>query len=254
MTARAQAAHLASAAFSALPDPVVHRSAAWSFRLRREQRMLFLDDLVDPRRNAVDIGAWWGPWTYWLSRRCPEVWAFEPNPQLARALRRCVRPNVHVEEVALSDRTGTEHLYVPRSLGPDAQATLEAEHRLDDADEVAVAVRSLDDYDLADVGFMKIDVEAHEEAVLHGAIETLRRERPVVLIELEQRFHDTPITRVFDWFGTEGFAGWMRRSGQWVSVGGFDVERDQLAHVANPKSVEYINNFVFTPDGRAPSR
>jgi FkbM family methyltransferase len=214
--------------------------------------MLFLDELVDAHRPAVDVGAWWGPWTYWLSRRCPQVWAFEPNPGLAAVLRSVVGDNVQVEEVALSDRSGEMSLFVPRALGPDAQSTLDAAHRLEDSEEVRVALRPLDDYHLTDVGFLKVDVEAHEAEMLDGASKTLERCRPVVLIEIEQQFHETSISTIFDRFEAFGYAGWFRSQERWRPLAEFDIERDQLRTAQHPKSVDYVNNFVFTPDGHAP--
>ena len=52
---------------------------------------------------------------------------------------------------------------------------------------VKVPMRTLDSYQLSNVGFIKIDVEGHEEAVLHGSSETLRREMPNLMIEIEDR-------------------------------------------------------------------
>jgi FkbM family methyltransferase len=53
-----------------------------------------------------------------------------------------------------------------------------------------VSVRRLDDIDLGGgVGFLKIDVEGHEEAVLAGASRTLKQSMPAVLVEVEERHH-----------------------------------------------------------------
>lgn len=235
-----------------LPGTVVHRLAAWSFAARREQRMLFLDELVDPARPAVDVGAWWGPWTFWLARRCPEVWSFEPNPQLAAVLRTAARSNVRVEPVALSDTDGVTTLFVPPRLGDDAQATVEGQHRLATAVPVDVSTRTLDSYGLDDVGFVKIDVEAHEPAMLRGSIETLRRHRPVVLIEIEQRFHAEPIGDIFEVFADLGYSGWVRREREWQPIESFSVDDDQRAYENTPKSTRYLNNFVFTPNASPP--
>jgi hypothetical protein len=46
-----------------------------------------------------------------------------------------------------------------------------------------VPVRSLDSYDFENVGFIKIDVEGFEEAVLWGGIETITRDKPIMYIE-----------------------------------------------------------------------
>jgi len=235
-----------------LPHAFVHRLAAWSFAFNREQRLLFLNDLVDPARPAIDVGAWWGPWTFWLSRRCPEVWSFEPNPHLASVLRGVARPNVHVEQVALSDHDGTITLHVPPRLGDDAQATVEETYRLASAQPVDVDVRTLDSFGIVDVGFVKIDVEAHEPAMLRGSIETLRRCHPVVLIEIEQRFHEDPIERIFAVFNDLGYTGWIRRERAWMPLDSFCVDDDQRASEHTPKSTRYINNFVFTPTARPP--
>ncbi|CAB5000881.1 unannotated protein [freshwater metagenome] len=35
----------------------------------------------------------------------------------------------------------------------------------------------------APIGFMKIDVEKHEMEALEGALETVRRDRPVIIME-----------------------------------------------------------------------
>ena len=231
---------------SVLSRRAFYRMTAASFRLRAEQRLLFLDELVPSKCTAVDAGAWWGPWTYWLSRRAASVWAFEPNPQLASFLTHVVSPNVHVENVALSSRTGTGTLFAPRDVGRDALATLSAAHTEPGAHTIEVPLRPLDDYRLEGVGFIKIDVEGHEFEVLVGAEETLERCAPTLLVEIDQAFHDQPIQRVFDWLRARGFEGQVRREGNWASLQTFDVGEDQAAG-RDVRSPRYINDFVFTP-------
>ena len=53
--------------------------------------------------------------------------------------------------------------------------------------EVAVQVRRLDDFAFGVVDFIKVDIEGAEFAFLPGAVATLRRCRPVLLIEIEDR-------------------------------------------------------------------
>lgn len=239
-----------SAIASALPAPLLMRSAALGFRLRKEQRLFFLSELVDRERVAVDAGAWLGPWSYWLAKRCPEVWAFEPNPRLADLLRSTMAKNVHVEGVALSEQPGQAELFLPAATGPDAQATLSPEHALSGASGVTVELRTLDSYAIDNVGFLKIDVENHEFALLRGGRETISSSKPVILIEIEQRFFEWPIDDVFTWIQDLGYRGWIRQEREWRSIDLFDVQRDQLDRVENVKSTSYINNFVFLPEGR----
>ena len=57
---------------------------------------------------------------------------------------------------------------------------------------VVAPMRTLDSFQLTQVGFIKIDVEGHEEAVLRGGLATLKREMPNLMIEIE----GTPLTWV----------------------------------------------------------
>jgi FkbM family methyltransferase len=236
-----------------LPDPVFYRAVAASYRLRPERRLLLLDELVPRGCAAVDVGAWWGPWTYWLSRRAASVWSFEPNPELTLFLARVVSANVHLENVALSDRNGEGVLFAPRDVGRDALATLSAAHSESAARRIAVPLRRLDDYRLQGIRFVKLDVEGHELKVLQGAEETLAHCAPTLLVEVDQRLHDEPIQRVFDWLLERGYEGRFRRSRTWAPLSAFNVHRDQLQR-RNVKSAGYINDFVFTPRGSSTRR
>lgn len=242
-------------AADALPPRLFHLATAAAFRARREQRLLFIDDLVPRGGVAVDAGAWWGPWTYWLARRCNQVLAFEPNPYLATQLRRCVASHVTVEEVALSDHHGTFTLEMPTGRGPDALARLAHDENAETPtgfEALKVGLRTLDSYGLEQLDFLKVDVEGHEFPLLRGAEETLRRTLPVLLVEIEQRFLDHPIDDIFTWLEGLGYSGWIRRKGRWVPLTTFDVDRDQLRRADTPKSIEYVNNFVFVGGDRPP--
>ncbi len=66
----------------------------------------------------------------------------------------------------------------------------------------------LDDLDIQDVGFMKIDVEGHEYSVLKGAIYTIERYKPNLMIELDDRYNPgifDRCTKVLRDMGYEGF-------------------------------------------------
>ncbi|RWD13572.1 MAG: FkbM family methyltransferase, partial [Mesorhizobium sp.] len=43
--------------------------------------------------------------------------------------------------------------------------------------------RMLDSFGLAGIDFLKIDVEGFEKPILEGGEQTIRRERPVIIIE-----------------------------------------------------------------------
>jgi hypothetical protein len=108
-------------------------------------------------------------------------------------------------------------------------------------------LRTLDSYALEDVGFVKIDVEGHELAALRGAEQTLRRCRPLVLVEVEDRHRPDAVSSVRAFMATMGYEGWFFLDGVLTPIDRFDVARHQ-----DPKNLSggrklgvYVNNFVF---------
>lgn len=235
-----------------LPDPVVFRLVPLLYR-RQEPELARLDQFVPAGRNAIDVGGWLGPWTRELSRRVPQLITVEPQPDLAAYLRRVVPANVIVVEAAVSSEPGRAQLSLPEQRhGANALASLNG-----DPAQAAVVhdvqVIRLDDLDLVDVGFVKIDVEGHERAVIDGAVGLIRRDRPVLLLEAEQRHLDEPLENLFGRVLSEGYEGWFLHRGQWYPLEDFDVQRHQLDHLDHVVGPDYVNNVVFFPEGQTPA-
>lgn len=126
----------------------------------------------------VDAGAMLGNHATYFARhvRHLEVHAFEPAPENLALLERNVAPypTVHVHPVALSDHHGQAALHNddPRNRGHVQLVPGEG-----------VQLVTLDELGLEWVTLVKIDVEGHELEVLAGAAGTIRRWRPLILIE-----------------------------------------------------------------------
>lgn len=138
---------------------------------------------------AIDVGANWGIWTYGMVRSglFKRVLAFEPNPCLAAELESARLPGVELRKEAVSRALGELELKVPIRGGQvlDGWGTVESDPALEPEELIQFRVPSctLDSLRLSGVGFIKIDVEGHELAVLEGARETLRAWRPDCLVE-----------------------------------------------------------------------
>jgi FkbM family methyltransferase len=252
--------------FDKIPDRLLYSLLAWQYR-SFDGELRHLNDYF-PRDAAktgtvVDVGAWWGPWTYWLSRKADHVVTIEPVPHLAAFLRRVTADNVDLIETALSDRPGMTELYVPTGgSGSEGRSTVEPRVASGERSKVEVKLTPLDDLDLRDVVFIKIDVEGHELPVLRGAKRTLAEQRPVVLIEIEQR-GDVAVRDVVDHLVEQGFQGWFRYERRWHPIEHFDVQAHQLraqatverrGYIANSLlgTSKYVNNFLFLPAGSPP--
>lgn len=209
-------------------------------------------EAVVPRdRLAIDIGASWGLYTHLLRRCTSSVVAFEPNPEKAAYLRRLFRdPAIVVHQVALSDSSGEAELIVP--LATSAFATIETKNPLwtaanMDAARVHVAKRSLMDFKLSQVGFMKIDVEGHEYAVLSGARELLLRDKPILYIRIERRHNPKEYERTFELLAQMNYSGFFSDGRQLVDIRSFAIERDQPPENVDGNRIKgrYIYNFLF---------
>jgi FkbM family methyltransferase len=211
--------------------------------------MAYLREWVRPGSVAVDVGANIGIFSYALCRLGAEVEAFEPLPECAATIRTYRSRHLKLHNVALSSELGELELHVPVSDGmPNfGRASLSNQFGEDDI-VLKVPVKPLDEFGLENVSFIKIDCEGHESRVLAGAVDTVKRNRPVMLVEIEQRHLSVPMNEVFDAFLASDYHGYFHRNGRFFPLSEFKYERDQEPYQANPDgNREYINNFVFKP-------
>lgn len=212
-----------------------------------EPELRLLPELVDPARAAVDVGANRGVWTHQLAGLCPRVYSFEPNPKMFAILEAARPANAIVRQAALSDRAGTAALNVPRSARGYSNQHASLESNWSGAEAfgvVQVETARLDELDLEPVGFIKIDVEGHEAAVVAGAAGLIARDRPTLLIELEERHSDTTIEASIAAIVGLGYEAFVFKNGALRGIEAFDPEADHRAAVETPG---YIFNFIFRP-------
>lgn len=164
----------------------VKRRAA---RLDRGEIEVPLLPFIVPRRLSVDVGANKGALTYILSELSDRVVAYEANPNLAARLAQARGPNVDVRHKAVSNAQGTLTFFVPTSTGGEELpniGSLKANEAYATREYKVEAVR-LDDENLKGVGFIKVDVEGTELDVLKGAMTIIDRDRPVLMVEINDK-------------------------------------------------------------------
>ena len=128
------------------------------------------------RRRALDIGAHVGFWSEWLAREFSQVDAFEPHA----LMRQCFAANVMHANVTLhSCGLGDSDRRVAMNFNPVNSGMTHVGADAPDGEQI----RTLDGFGFDDVDFVKIDTEGYEISVLRGAEATLRRCRPLILIE-----------------------------------------------------------------------
>jgi FkbM family methyltransferase len=201
---------------------------------------------------ALDIGANEGFFAHHLLPHAQGVIAFEPLPQMLARLRERYAGKMVIHGVILSDQEGQGELkypaggYMSATIAESNLAALESGRVIE---TVVSPMRTLDSFKLTNVGFVKIDVEGHEEAVLHGGAETLKREKPNLMIEIEERHAPGSLARVSAFLHDLGYSGFYLDGKQIMPVAQFNPLSDQV--IQNGKAGKYINNFLFFPRDRA---
>ena len=129
-------------------------------------------------RRVIDCGGWIGQWSL-MHSHAQHIETFEPNPEIQPLLEHNIKHLAHCprHHVALSDKPGHTAL---RYTDSSHTGTC---HMWEDGHTADIEVRTLDSYQFTDVDIIKIDVEGMEIPLLYGAEETIRSNRPWIMIE-----------------------------------------------------------------------
>lgn len=138
---------------------------------------------VKNKRTALDIGANVGLWSRDLVNHFEKVIAFEPVEMFRECLHRnVVASNLTVQSFALGDSYGQVRMIITE--GNTGHTHVDPKSTSGDT-----TIVRLDSLELDNIDYIKIDCEGFEYRVLLGAEQTIRKCRPVVVIE--QKPHDT---------------------------------------------------------------
>ncbi len=217
-----------------------------------EPEYFLLDHLVDPRRAAIDVGGNEGIYSGRLAQLCSRVHCFEPIPWMAADLRKKLKPNVTVHEAAVSDVDGTAELRIPYRDGMRMHglSTIAPANSLEGAtrtESVQCSRIRLDTVINEPIGFIKIDVEGHEMAVLRGAEKIISRDRPVLIVESEKRHSPEAPEDVIGFMTALGYGGLFLLDGLPKMISAFrtPIHQPRESIQGTEKVGPYVNNFIF---------
>jgi FkbM family methyltransferase len=146
---------------------------------------------VKKLRTAVDVGGHVGLWAMHLAKKFEHLHAFEPVP----LFRQCFEKNVNARNVTLyACALGAASGKVRMKIDPADTGGTHVDPAAESGDTV---MRQLDEFELVDVDFIKIDCEGLEAHVIDGARDTIKRCRPCIVVE--QKSH-----KLLQNYGTAG--------------------------------------------------
>jgi FkbM family methyltransferase len=186
------------------------------------------------------------------------VLAFEPLPNAFARLQAALHAtfgeapaNVECHHLALGDHQGSITLAMPvldgvaqeqwASTAKDYAAHVSARVRVE---RFTVPMRTLDDFQLADVTAIKLDAEGAEYEILRGARETLLRCRPVLTLEVEERHRQGSTYAVPAFLDALGYDVFFELNSAWHPMADLDRATMQRAS-PDPSVFEASDPYVF---------
>jgi len=162
-----------------IPDTDIH----FEYLNTKSDVLLYQHDRIDIAikyckqfKLALDIGAHIGLISKKLIEHFTNVWAFEAEFKNYH----CLVKNVSKDIVAFNLAVGSEEKYISTKFDPINTGNT---YITEGNDTKQITIDSLETYDL---GFIKIDTQGYELEVLQGAVETINRFKPVILLEEEK--------------------------------------------------------------------
>ncbi len=143
---------------------------------------------VENYNTAIDIGSNVGFWSKPLCKKFKKVVAFEPDKDNNECFKENLKDltNWQLEEVALSNKSGTNTLYYDGKNCGD----MSMEHSYKEFKQ-EIKTRKLDNYvnkfEKNTVDFIKIDTQEHEYKILEGGLKFLSNHNAVLCIEIPRR-------------------------------------------------------------------
>jgi len=229
-----------------VPDWLRIRERAWREKRKGEKEIKIIPNLLVNCNRAIDIGANVGVWSYWLSKYAKQVESFEPNPKIFNALKNIKIKNVNSYNIALSNKSGSVDLLIPKgSKGFSNQGAslssikVQGEHK-----SISIEAKCLDEYNFLDVDFIKIDVEGHEHEVIEGAQETIKKFKPTMVIEMEEKHNQIPIEDQISSVEKLGYKCCVLINEKIIQIEEIDLNK---FHRNPANNDSYLFNFIFYP-------
>jgi FkbM family methyltransferase len=242
-----------------LPAPFAHQAARAGLALQihaaattglAERELLLVRHLADPTKASIDVGANWGNYTGEMLKWSRFVIAYEANPVQAAQLQKNW-PRAQVQAIGLSDYAGTAELTFPYAENGSALTGYGRVGEQVDSIGAARVERVKIRIDMLDaistpppaIGLIKIDVEGLECAVVRGAVQTIKNNRPNLIIESQDSHAPGCPEALVSMLAELNYSAWFFGKD---ALQPFSAWHDGLRTGYGA----VLNNFIFLPDER----
>lgn len=155
----------------------------------------------EQKRICIDIGANVGLWSCDLVKHFDQVIAFEPVQEFIDCFEKnVVATNYTMHRMALGRTESFINMNIVQGNTGHSHINKES------FGHGTIPLKTLDSFNFTNVDMIKIDVEGFEEEILAGAMETIKLNKPILVIEQQKHEYqddmiDTPAIKILQSWG-----------------------------------------------------
>ena len=155
----------------------------------------------EQKRICIDIGANVGLWSCDLVKHFDQVIAFEPVQEFINCFEKnVVATNYTMHRMALGRTESFINMNIVQGNTGHSHINKES------FGHGTIPLKTLDSFNFTNVDMIKIDVEGFEEEILAGAMETIKLNKPILVIEQQKHEYqddmiDTPAIKILQSWG-----------------------------------------------------
>lgn len=155
----------------------------------------------EQKRTCIDIGANVGLWSCDLVKHFDQVIAFEPVQEFIDCFEKnVIATNYTMHRMALGRTESFINMNIVQGNTGHSHINKES------FGQGTIPLKTLDSFNFTNVDMIKIDVEGFEEEILAGAMETIKLNKPILVIEQQKHEYqddmiDTPAIKILQSWG-----------------------------------------------------
>ena len=220
-----------------------------SIKNNDEDELKLVKSFISPNTDSVDVGVYRGVYSYEMSKYSKLVHAFEPNPILFNNIEKDLKKiinNIKFYNNALSDKDELMSLKIPiRNKNYDkknyeeyfqmGKASIHAQNYINEFESFEIKSKQLDSFNFTNkISFIKIDVEGHETEVIKGSEQTIKNNKPTLLVEIEEQYTQKKVENTLKYINSLGYNS-------------FYFKDNRLIDTNTLNNLNLFNNFIFKP-------
>ncbi len=220
-----------------------------SIKNKDENEIELLERFIEPGTDSIDVGVYRGVYSYEMSKYSKNVHSFEPNPIIFEYINKNLKKiinNIFLYNYALSNKNQVIDLKVPirndkynrenfEEFYELGRATIHQENTFKRYEKFQITSKKIDEFNFKNnISFIKIDVEGHELEVIKGGEKIISKNKPILLVEIEERHSQSKVSDTINYINKLGYISHY-------------YDNKILKKTSELNNLSLFNNYIFLP-------